>query len=250
MPKAEPEAEPETMDGAEPEDDRATAATGHPRDGGLPSAWARAARAALAAVLLAPAVLAQQSTTIAAVDGADVGAAGGEAVFSNGWVEIPGPPSTEGGSRVGHVAYAFSCGAPSTVAWELGAVTTDGFSDSVLVRVDPPSDEGWVDWHPHQERSTLEDTEFAWSSRSASFVVDAGPHSLLIGEREVCHERRPLASPRPVAACTPLALNRTLRGTFASQPPTLPACAAARLVGWRILRPCPLCPGRGRVRIR
>jgi hypothetical protein len=180
-----------TMGGAaEPGVDR------HPCDGGPPSVLARAARAALAAVLLAPVVLTQQSTVITAVDGTDVGAAGGEAVFSNGWVEFPGPPSRGGGERAGHVAYAFSCVAPSTVAWELSAVLTDGDSDSVLVRVDPPGDEGWVDWHLGGSRSTLEDMEFAWSSRSTSFAVDAGRHSLLIGEREVRRASLPLA-PQP-----------------------------------------------------
>jgi hypothetical protein len=66
------------------------------------------------------------------------------------------------------------------VAWELSAVTPDGSSDSVLVQVDSSSDEGWLEWHLPQ------DTSFTWGSThpSASFVVDAGPHSLLIGERE------------------------------------------------------------------
>ena len=124
-------------------------------------------------------------TMIAAVDGTDFGAAGGEAMFSNGWVEFPGPPSTNGGHRAGHIAFAFSCAAPSTVAWELSAVRTDGNSDSVMVGVENPSER--VAWHLQGSRSTLEDMEFTWSSRSTSFAVDAGPNSLLISEREVRH---------------------------------------------------------------
>ena len=182
---------------------------------------ARAARAALVAVLLAPVVLAQGPTTIAAVEGVptplktplqslpfafhssdtendrsaqvDVGAAGGEAIFSQDWVEFPGPPATLGGSRSGYVAYAFSCVAPSTVAWQLSTIAADGDSDSVLLQVDSPSDEGWVTWALGGLGSSLEEMVFVWSSTSASFPVDAGPHSLLIAEREVRHAGRRLA---------------------------------------------------------
>lgn len=155
---------------------------------------ARAVRAALVALLLAPIALSQQSTTsISAVDGTDFAAAGGQADFSSGWVEFPGPPQTHGGYRSGHIAYEFSCAAPSTVAWQLSAVLTDGESDSVMLQVDSASEEelnlGWVEWHLGPERSNLEAMDFQWSDASASFPVAAGPHTLLIGEREV---RRPL----------------------------------------------------------
>ena len=140
---------------------------------------------------------------IAAVDGTDFRAAGGEAVFSNGWVEFPGPPLTLGGHRAGHIAFAFSCVAPSIVAWELSSVRTDGNSDSVMVGVDKPSK--WFAWHLRGSRSTLADMEFTWSSGSTSFRVDAGPNSLLISEREVRHL---------VATAPLLASSRTVRGTL------------------------------------
>lgn len=80
--------------------------------------------------------------------------------------------------------------APSTVAWQLSAIAADGNSDSVLLQVDSPSDEGWVTWHLGGLGSSLEEMVFVWSSTSASFQVDAGPHSLLIAEREVRRARR------------------------------------------------------------
>lgn len=148
---------------------------------------------------LLPPVVAETHTvsTMSAADGTDFGAAGGHANFSNGWVEFPGPPGTGGGERNGHVAYAFSCAAPSTVAWKVSAVTPDGKSDSLYVQVDSSSDEGWSEWHlgtsPGQSVP-----DFHWkSTASASFSVGAGLHTLLIREREV---RSPCAPPGLPAA--------------------------------------------------
>jgi hypothetical protein len=138
------------------------------------------------------------ASIIDAVDGTDFGAAGGEAVFSDGWVEFPGPPDTGGGERAGYVAYAFSCAAPTTVAWELSTIAPDSKANSVYLKVvvedtdevvmpDAGSDEAWVAWQFSGSYNSLPD--FAWTSSSASFSVDAGLHTLLISEREVRRAR-------------------------------------------------------------
>ena len=130
------------------------------------------------------------STSIAAVDGIDVGTAGGGAVFSpSGWVEFPGPPATAGGDwTTMPVAYVFRCSAPSTVRWKLRVVASDANSDSVFVRVETAGE--WVAWHlANQNFQSRETMNFEWSTSSNEFEVGTGPHVLQISEREVRHAR-------------------------------------------------------------
>ena len=180
-------------------------------------AWAaRGARVVLVAALLVPVALAQPSPspsppstspTIAATEGTDCGAAGGEADFSNGWVEFPGPPASGGGLRSGYIAYPFSCTVPSTVAWEISAVSTDGGSDSALMQVDSTDSEGWVEWHFHA-RSTLSEMSFAWSPESTAVAVGAGQHTLFVAEKEVRTDARAeLPAPDPALRLTTPHLN-------------------------------------------